>query len=285
MRLPIHISEETKILIKRNKKFWICISILSFIVLLGILGPLITKYGPRTPTGALASPPSLEHPFGVDYFGYDVFAQTVYGIRISLIAGVIAAIIATIIGVSLGMIAGLKGGWVDSVIEIITQTFLAIPYILLVLLIINYMGRRGIAEMGLLIGLFAWPWTARAVRSQVAAISRYDYISLSRLSGNGFFKVIYKDILPNLASYTLLVFVLQLNSAILAVVTLEFLGLGATEWSLGAILNLAVIWGAISLDIWWWWLFPGIIIILLITSLFVLVVSLEEIFNPRLRGW
>ncbi|ADI31914.1 ABC transporter permease [Staphylothermus hellenicus] len=281
--LSIRISEETKILLKRNKKFWITFSIVIFIVLLGIFGPLLTPYGPRTPTGTIASPPSLEHPFGVDYFGYDVFAQVVYGIRISLSAGVVAAIVATLIGAFLGIIAGFKGGWVDSSVEILTHIFLSIPYILLVLLIINYMATRGIVILGLLVGLFSWPWLARAVRSQVAALSRYGYVYLSLLSGNSSLKVIFKDILPNLASYILLSFVLQLNSAILAVVTLEFLGLGAAEWSLGGIVNLAVMWGAVSLDIWWWWLFPGIIMIALISSLIILTVSLEEVFNPRLR--
>lgn len=76
---------------------------------------------------------------------------------------------------------------------------------------------------------------------------------------------------------------IQFSGGILAVVTLEFLGMGAAEWSLGAILNLAVIWGAVTLDVWWWWFFPGIIIVLLMSSLYILVISLEEVFNPRLR--
>ncbi|MCY0868554.1 MAG: ABC transporter permease [Desulfurococcus sp.] len=276
------VSKETRALLRKNRKFWVSTIIVVFVISLGLLGPLATKYGPRTPAGTPRSPPTLNHPFGTDYFGYDVFAEVVYGIRVSLSVGVIAAIVATTIGVLLGMIAGLKGGWIDSLVEFATNTFLTIPSLLVILLITAYMGRREITDMGLLIGAFSWPWTARAVRSQVAALKASDYVSLSYLSGNSSFRVLYKDILPNIASYILLVFVIQFSGGILAVVTLEFLGMGAAEWSLGAILNLAVIWGAVTLDVWWWF-FPGIIIVLLMSSLYILVISLEEVFNPRLR--
>ena len=270
-------------LLKKNKKFWISLSIVLAIVVLGLVGPFLTIYGPRTPTGSIRGPPSSEHPFGTDYFGYDVFAETVYGIRISLSVGVLAAIVATLIGVSLGMIAGLKGGFVDSIIDTVINILLAIPPILIMILIAVYMGRRGIIEMGLLVGSLSWHWTARAVRSQVASLKVSEYVSSSFLSGNSFIKVLIKDILPNIASYSLLAFVIQLSNAIMTIVTLEFLGFGAAEWSLGAIVQLAVLWGGITLGIWWWFVFPGIIIISLIASLYILVVSLEEVFNPRLR--
>ena len=270
-------------LLKKNAKFWISFSIVVFIVALGIIGPYLTPYGPRTPTEAIMSPPNMQHPFGTDYFGYDVFAETVYGIRVSLSVGVIAALIATIIGVVLGMIAGLKGGLADAVIDTVINILLSIPPILIMILIAVYMGKRGIIEMGILVGSLSWHWTARAVRSQVASMKVSEYISLSFLSGNSFIKVLFKDILPNIASYSLLAFVIQLSNAIMTIVTLEFLGFGATGWSLGAIVQLAVLWGGITLGIWWWFTFPGIIIIALITSLYILVVSLEEVFNPRLR--
>ncbi len=270
-------------LLKKNAKFWASFSIVASIIVLGIIGPYLTPYGPRTPTGTLMSPPSMRHPFGTDYFGYDVFAETVYGIRVSLSVGVIAALIATIIGVVLGMIAGLKGGLTDATIDTVINILLAIPPILIMILIAVYMGKRGIIEMGILVGSLSWHWTARAIRSQVASMKVSEYVSLSFLSGNSFIKVLFKDILPNIASYSLLAFVIQLSNAIMTIVTLEFLGFGATEWSLGAIVQLAVLWGGITLGIWWWFTFPGIIIIALITSLYILVVSLEEVFNPRLR--
>ncbi len=270
-------------LLKKNKKFWVSLSIVISIVILGIIGPYLTAYGPRTSTGEIRAPPSIRHPFGTDYFSYDVFAETVYGIRVSLSVGLVAAFIATVIGVTLGMIAGLRGGIIDSIIDTVINILLAIPPILIMILIAVYMGKRGVLEMGLLVGILSWHWTARAIRSQVASMKVSEYISLSFLSGNSFTKVIVKDVLPNVASYSLLAFVIQLSNAIMTIVTLEFLGFGAAEWSLGAIVQLAVLWGGITLGIWWWFAFPGIIIIALISSLYILVVSLEEVFNPRLR--
>lgn len=269
--------------LKRNIKFWVSLFIVLFIVFLGIIGPYLTPYTPKQPTGIPMAPPSMEHLFGTDYFGYDVFSEVVYGIRVSLSVGLVAAVVATFIGVLLGMIAGLRGGFIDAVIDTIINILLSIPPILIMILIAIYMGKRGIWEMGLIIGILSWQWTARAVRSQVAAIRVSDYIASSYFSGNSYLKVLVKDIFPNIASYVFLSFVIQLSSAIMTVVTLEFFGLGASEWSLGAIIQLSVLWGGIPLGLWWWFLFPGIIIVSLISSLYILVVSLEEVFNPRLR--
>ncbi len=268
-----------------NTKFWTSITIVLAVVILGVIGPYLTKYSPNTPAGAPMTPPSFKHPFGTDYFGYDVFSEVVYGIRVSLSVGLIAALIATLIGVILGMIAGLRGGIVDAIIDTLINIFLSIPPILIMILLAVYIGKRGILEMGLIIGILSWQWTARAVRAQVSALRTSDFIASSYLSGNSYIKVLFKDVLPNIASYMFLSFVIQLSTAILTVVTLEFFGLGASEWSLGAIIQYSVLWGGIPLGLWWWFLFPGIIIVALIASLYILVISLEEVFNPRLRRW
>lgn len=269
--------------LRRNRKFLLSVSIILVIIMLAVIGPSLTPYEPNKPAGPIGSPPSSKYIFGTDYFGYDVFAETVYGLRISLQAGLVGALVATLIGVLLGLIAGFRGGLVDSVIEIFTNIILAIPSLLIIILIITYVKARGIFELGLLVGIFSWPWTARAVRSQVAALKASDYVKISRLSGNSDAKILFKDILPNIASYTLLVFVIQLSGSILAITTLEFFGLGASQWSLGGILQLATLWGAVPLGMWWWFGFPGLILVALLASLYTLVASLEEVFNPALR--
>lgn len=278
------LSSPTLRYLKRNKRFLASISIVAAIVVLAIIGPYLTPYQPDQVAGPIMNPPSFRHPFGTDYFGYDVFSESVYGLRISLEAGVIGALIATLIGVLFGMLAGYRGGLSDAIIEFLTNTLLAIPSLLILILVITYAGRRGVVELGLLVGILAWPWTSRAVRSQVAALKVLDYIKTSRLSGNSGLHILFKDILPNIASYVFVVFVAQLSGAMLAIVTLEFFGLGASQWSLGGILNLAVIWGAVTLNIWWWWAFPAIILVALIASLFLITASLGEAFNPALRG-
>jgi peptide/nickel transport system permease protein len=115
------------------------------------------------------------------------------------------------------------------------------------------------------------------------ALKISDYIIVSKLSGNSDLKIIIRDILPNIASYVLLVFVIQLANGLSTAVTLEFLGIKASDWSLFARVNQWLQMGVLWAGIWWAWLIPGIIIVALITSLYLIVLALDEVFNPRLR--
>lgn len=280
------------ILIKRNYKFWTCLSIVLFIIMLALLGPYSTPYKPNdvvTPR----LPPQSSHPFGTDNLGYDVFSASVYGLRVSLMVGFVAAVVATTVGVTLGLIAGLKGGIVDSIIDSITNILIAIPTVFIMIIVgtfyVTGAGAGTARELlnmifiGTTIGLLMWHWTARAVRSQVIALKTSDYVAVSILSGNSSFKVLIKDILPNIASYILLVFVIQLANGLATSVTLEFLGIKASEWSLFARVMQWLQMGALIAHVWWAWLIPGALIVMLIASLYIIVLALDEVFNPRLR--
>lgn len=284
-------------LIKKNKKFWICLSLVLFVAMLAVIGPTTTPYKPNQPVVKngmyiRSIPPSLEHLFGVDNLGYDVYAATVYGLRVSLSVGVVAAIVATAIGVVLGLLAGYVGGWADLVIDGATNILLAMPPVFIMIMIGTFyiagLGMPGrelhnILFLGILIGGLSWHWTARAVRSQVAALKVSDFIAISKLSGNKPLAVIVKEVLPNIASYILLVFVIQLANALGTAVTLEFLGIKAAEWSLFARVQQWLQMGALITGVWWALFIPGLIIVILIASLYIMVLALEEIFNPRLR--
>ncbi|MEM1683975.1 MAG: ABC transporter permease [Ignisphaera sp.] len=286
-------------LLKKNTRFWICLSLVLTVVMLALIGPLITPYKPNQPVVRdgryiRSLPPTIEHLhlFGVDNLGYDVFAATVYGLRVSLSVGAIAAIVATVVGVILGLIAGYVGGWADLVIDGATNVLLAMPPVFIMIMVGTFyiagLGMPGkelqnIAFLGCLIGLLSWHWTARAVRSQVAALKVSDFIAISRLSGNHPIKIIMKDVLPNIASYILLVFVIQLANALSTVVTLEFLGIKAAEWSLFARVQQWLQMGALITGVWWALFLPGVVIVMLIASLYIIVLALEEVFNPRLR--
>lgn len=239
-----------------------------------------------------SKPPSLDFPFGVDKQGIDVFSSTVYGLRVSLSVGVIAAIVATIVGTILGLLAGYMGGWVDAVIDAITNILIAIPTVFLMLMIGLFyvvggaaVGRevQNIVFLGLTVGLLSWQWVSRAVRAQVSALKASDFVSVSMLSGNSTVKIIFKDILPNIASYIFLVFVIQLANALGTVVTLEFLGIKAADWSLFARINQYLMLGEHWTGNWWTLFIPGAIIVAMIAALYLMVLSLEEVFNPRLR--
>lgn len=283
-------------LLRRKVSFWVSLAVILSVLLLSIVGPWLTPYKPMQVLPLRAQPPSREHPFGVDNLGYDVFSATVYGLRVSLTVGLIAAVVATFIGVAAGVLAGYYGGLVDYVMDSLAMFLLTIPSAFILIMIGAFYaagGEGGVAMgelerilfLGVAVGVLSWHWTARAVRSQVAALKVSDYVYVSRLSGNSSLKVIVKDILPNIGSYVFLVFVIQLANALGTVVTLEFLGIKASEWSLFARVMQWLQMGALISGVWWAWLLPGVVIVALITSLYLLVYSLEEVFNPRLARW
>ncbi|AAL81335.1 ABC transporter permease [Pyrococcus furiosus DSM 3638] len=300
--------EVLKIALK-NIKFKVGLGIVIFFALFAIIGPLLVpfdnmgyypiKVGDRVipkPTEPALPPGSLskvftpngtvevKHYLGTDSFGRDVYAQLTYGLRSSLIVGLLAGSIATAIGLLIGFIAGYKGGLVDEILMMITNIMLVIPTMALLIIIAAYLPYRGIGIESVIIGLTAWPWTARAVRAQTLSLKRREFVDLSKLSGQSDLQIIFGEILPNMVSYVFMVFILQFSGAILAAVGLDFLGLGPTKgMSLGIMLQMAVLWNAINLGYWWWAIPPGLVIAILITGLYMINLGLEEVFNPRLR--
>lgn len=284
----------TWILLKRNVKFWICALIIAIVLSLTLIGPYLTHYRPLDVTTPRLPPLSSGSPFGTDNLGYDVFSATVYGLRVSLMVGLIAAVIATAIGTILGLIAGYKGGLADSIIDGATNILIALPAAFIMIMVGAFylqMGEapsalreiRNMAFLGSMIGILMWHWTAKAVRSHVAALKISDYVIVSKLSGNSDLKIILKEIIPNIASYIVLVFVIQLANALVTIVTLEFLGIKASDWSLFARVMQWLQMGVLHAHLWWVFLIPGAIIVAFIASLYLIVLSLDEVFNPRLR--
>ncbi len=227
-------------------------------------------------------------PFGTDNFGRDMLTELVAAIRVSLLIGLVAGLVATIIGLILGLLAGYVGGTVDDVIMFITNIFTVIPTFVLLILISFSIGQdqRGPFVIAVVIGLTSWFWTTRAVRSQVMSLRNRDHVNLSKLSGHSLTHIIVRDILPYIASYVVMAFILQISSAILAEAGLSILGLGprTTEVpTLGLMMNWAMIYQAHILGKWWAYL-PVIIAIALITfSLNLMNTGLDQVFNPALR--
>jgi len=143
---------------------------------------------------------------------------------------------------------------------------------------------RGITVMAIIVAATAWPWTARAVRSQTLSLKNQEYVSLSKISALSVPRILKEDIASNMFSYVFMVYILQFNGTMLATVQLEFLGLGPTKGiSLGLVMQDAVNWNAIQLGMWWWAIIPGLIITVMITSLYFVNTGLDVVFNPRLR--
>lgn len=227
-------------------------------------------------------------PLGTDNFGRDTFKELVAACGTSILIGIIAGAVATSIGLLLGLLAGYLGGVVDDIIMFFTNIFTVIPSFVL-LILINYsigQDQRGATTVALVIGLTSWVWTTRSVRSQVISLRNRDHVNLSRLSGHSLTRIILTDILPYIASYVMMAFILQVSSGILAEAQLSLLGLGpkTTEVpTLGLMMNWAMLYSA-HLNGSWWAYFPVIMVIAFISfSLNLMNTGLDQVFNPTLR--
>lgn len=225
---------------------------------------------------------------GTDNFGRDVLTELIYAIGTSLRIGLIAGVVATVIGLVFGLLAGFLGGIADDLIMFITNLFTVIPSFIILILISYSVGQqaRGIAMVAVIIGLTSWPWTARSVRSQVISLRNRDHVNMSKLSGHGLFRIILVDILPYMASYVVMAFILQISSGILAEAQLSMLGLGPATTktaTLGLMMNWAMTYTA-HLNGSWWAYFPVILAIALISfSLNLMNTGMDQVFNPTLR--
>jgi peptide/nickel transport system permease protein len=227
-------------------------------------------------------------PLGTDNFGRDVLTELVTAMGVSLQIGLVAGLVATLIGLTLGLLSGYIGGWVDDVIMFITNLFIVIPSFVLLILISFSIGqeKRGATTIAIVIGLTSWVWTTRAVRSQVISLRNRDHVNLSKISGHSIPHIIMTDILPYIASYVVMAFILQISSAILQEASLSIIGLGPRTSdvpTLGLMMNWAMIYQAHILGKWWAY-FPVIVAIALITfSMNLMNTGLDQVFNPALR--
>ena len=270
----------------RSKKFIFSVSLLSFLVLLAIVGPLIDGTDPLAQNLTVNTPPSIDpgYWFGTTTFGEDVFAQFVNGLRATFFVGLLGGGLAAVIGMGIGFAAGYKGGWVDEVLNMVTNVFLVIPTLAVLIVISSYLQQRGVLFEAIFVGLTAWPWAARAIRAQTFSLRSRDFIDLARLSGRRGLKIIVLEIAPNMSSYLMLTFILLFGNAILIAASLDFIGLGPTTgMSLGLMMFNAVAWAALILGTWWWFVPPGLGIMATVGALYVMNVGLDEIFNPKLR--
>ena len=228
-------------------------------------------------------------PLGTDNFGRDVLTELVSATATSLKIGFIAGLVATSIGLVSGLMAGYIGGWADDIIMFFTNLFTVIPGFVLLILISFSIGQeqRGATTVAVVIGLTSWGWTTRAVRAQVISLRHRDHVNLSKLSGHSIAYIIAADILPYIASYVVMAFILQVSSGILAEAGLSILGLGpkTTEVpTLGLMMNWAMIYQAHIMGKWWAY-FPVIVVIALIAfSLNLMNTGLDQVFNPTLRN-
>jgi peptide/nickel transport system permease protein len=268
----------------RNWKFLLGFGVVLASLVVALVGPLLTDHTPLEFTGPTDQPPSSEYWFGTTSFGQDVFAQFVHGLRAAFVVGIVGGGIAWLLGAVVGFTAGYRGGWIDDVLNMLTNVVLVIPTLALLIIVAAYVNVHSYMTEAVLIGLTSWPWAARAVRAQTFSLKTREFVDVARLSGRGTRQIIATELAPNMSSYLLMMFILLFGGAILIGASLDFLGLGPSgSISLGLMMNNAFLSSALILGMWWWFVPPGIGIIAIVGGLYVMNVGLDEVFNPRLR--
>lgn len=274
-----------QLLFLRNGKVVTGLAILGFFTLLAVLGPWLSPYDPNQVSDALLSPPSAAHWLGTDHTGRDILSQIIVGARGVLVVGLVAGVSATVVGVLVGVTAGFVGGVGDESLSALSNMFLVIPQLPLIILIAAQLPSAGGLTVALVIGATGWAWGARVMRAQTLSLRKRDFVEAARANGERTWRLVLAEVLPNLTAVIASGFVGTVTFAVLSQVTLSFIGITpVSEWNWGTILfwaqnNLALQRGA-----WWWFVPAGACIALLGMALTLVNFGIDEIVNPRLRS-
>lgn len=250
--------------------------------LAAILSPLITRYDPNAINLAeIYKPPSLDHPFGTDMNGRDVFARVMYGARISMSVGFISSGLAGIIGVIIGALAGFFGGKIDNLLMRFVDLVLCIPSFFLLLMVIAML-EPNIYNVMIVIAITSWPGLARMVRAEVLSIRERDYVQAALALGIGRWRIIWRHIIPNVMAPVFVAITLGVAAAILVESGLSFLGLGVQpptpSWG-----NILAQGRTVMQFAWWMTLFPGLAIFVTVLGYNLVGEGLRDALDPRLR--
>ncbi len=258
--------------------------ILSLIILAAVFAPLIA---PHSPTATSFSPyqgPDSVNWLGTTGNGQDVFSQLIYGARISLLVGLGAGALATLVAVTIGLIAGYRPGLIDEVLGFVTNLALVIPSLPLMIVLAAYLQGHSVWTIVLVVAFTGWATGARVMRSQTSTLRTREFVTSAVFSGERLFRVIFREILPNMTSLVAASFFAAATAAVLAEASLEFLGLGnPSTVSWGTILYYAEQQNALLTGQWLMVLTPGLAIVLLMVSFTLINFGVDALSNPRLR--
>jgi peptide/nickel transport system permease protein len=262
------------ILRTRGRINWVGLGLICLFIILAVFGGRLAPFpaGGRTEAYLL---PSSAHILGTDDIGCDIFSELIHSTRTTLLISVGAALMATLLGLLVGLTAGYFRGAVDELLMGLTDVFLMIPRIPLLIILAAFL-KPGAGTILLALGLLWWTSTARVVRSKTLQVRESHYVAGARALGFGHGHIILTDVLPNIMLIVLPKFLLTVASAMISEASLSFLGLGdAVHKSWGMMINFAFTKGGMINGMWWWYLPPGLCISAVILAFVLLGHRLE----------
>ena len=257
--------------------------VLLFVALAALLAPVLAPYDLHKQVGPVFGHPSWSHPLGLDDGGFDMVTLLMWGARISLVVGFAATFVSMVIGGTIGVVAGYFGGKVDTILMRITDYFLVIPDVPLMIIVAAIWG-PSLFHIVIVIGILLWTSTARVIRAQVKSVRERVYVKRARSLGASHTRVVFRHVLPQVAPLLIANTVLTIAVAIFDETALSFLGLGdPSRISLGKVIENAFQRAAISTGAWWAIVPPGALVAVIILACSLLGGALEDALNPRLR--
>ena len=273
--------KEVRLRFMHNKLAIVGFFILIIVALMAIFVPWLSPYSYREQLGVYNAPPSASHWFGTDDLGRDIFVRAWMGARISLFIGITAAVIDLIIGVAWGSIAGLVGGRVDDIMMRIADVLTAVPYLLVVIILLVVL-QPGLLPMIIALSITGWVNMARIVRGEVLSIKSREYVLAARTLGANTTHIIMKHLVPNALGAILVTMTLTIPSAIFTESFLSYLGLGVPQPMAS--------WGTMASDgnnaldtAPWRLIFPAILISVTIFAFNAVGDGLRDALDPKLR--
>jgi peptide/nickel transport system permease protein len=226
--------------------------------------------------------PSIHHLFGTDSAARDTFSRVVYGIRTSARVGILVGVLSTIIGTIVGGLAGFYGGWIDNLLMRLTDLFLTLPLLAVLLTAAKFIGHSTPFKLAILLALLIWTSIARIVRGSFLSLREKEYIEAARAAGAGDLRIMFRHMLPNTVGPIVVAATLTIGTAILLEAVLSFLGFGIEPPTpaLGALLDEGQQAG---LDKWWLVTFPGLVIVLIILCINFIGDGLRDALDPTQR--
>ncbi len=231
---------------------------------------------------ALSAKPSVHHLFGTDSAGRDSLSRVLYGIRTSARVGVLVGILSTLIGTIIGGLAGYYGGWLDNLLMRVTDLFLTLPLLAVLLVAAKYLGHSTPTKLALLLSLLIWTQIARIVRGSFLSLREKEYVEAAKAAGAGDVRIMLRHMLPNTIGPIVVSATLTIGTAILLEAVLSFLGFGLEPPTpaLGALLNEGQDQG---IDKWWLVTFPGIVIVIIVLCINFVGDGLRDALDPTQR--